>query len=134
MYCNFCGKKQEISKRKTKRRARGSGSISRDSRNSQKPYIARAVPLQIGGHGAYIGSFSTIKEAQAAIEQYEAKQKPDLYNATVKQIYEKWSEKHVFNHVIINKKVARIRPSGFCHSLIRSESCSIRFKINSFKI
>lgn len=94
VFCCWCGKKQEAKKQKTRRRARGSGSICKDSRNRDRPYIARAVPLRIGEHGAYIGAFATVKEAQAAIEQYEQGKRPDLYNATLDKIYELWSSNH----------------------------------------
>lgn len=94
LFCNWCGKKQTTEHKKTRRRARGSGSICKDIRNPKSPYIARAVPMIKGTHGAYIGAFATVKEAQTAIERYEAGQKPDLYNADLAKIYELWSDKH----------------------------------------
>lgn len=93
-FCNWCGKKQGAKKQKTRRRARGSGSICKDSRNCDRPYIARAVPLRIGEHGAYIGAFASVREAQAAIEQYEQGKRPDLYNADLAKIYDLWSSNH----------------------------------------
>jgi integrase len=94
VFCNWCGKKQGTKKQKTRRRARGSGSICKDRRNRDRPYIARAVPLRIGEHGAYIGAYATVKEAQAAIEQYEQGKRPDLYNADLAKIYDLWSANH----------------------------------------
>lgn len=93
-FCCWCGTRQGRAPERTHRRARGSGSIAIDKRNHHSPYVARAVPAIKGTRGAYIGSFPTKKEAQAAIEAYEAGKHPDLYNATVSDIYELWSAKH----------------------------------------
>lgn len=96
-FCCWCGRAQSPKKQKTHRRARGSGSISKDPRNRKNPYVARSVPLVKGGRGTYIGSFSTIKEAQAAIEKYENGNFSALYNADVHKIYEMWSANHFKN-------------------------------------
>lgn len=93
-FCCWCGKRQTPEKRTIHRRARGTGSIMVDKRNHKRPYIARAVPLLKGTRGAYIGSFATRKEAQAALEAYEAGKHPDLYNATLADIYALWGALH----------------------------------------
>lgn len=93
-FCCWCGKRQTPEKRTTHRRARGTGSIMVDKRNHTRPYIARAVPLVKGTRGVYIGSFATRKEAQAALEAYEAGKHPDLYNATLDDIYALWGALH----------------------------------------
>lgn len=50
IYCNYCGKKQEATKRKTRRRARGTGTIRFDQRNGLRHYLAYA-PKTISGAG-----------------------------------------------------------------------------------
>jgi len=93
-FCCWCGKKQAAEAKRTRRRARGSGSIYKDSRNPKRPYIARAVPAIKGVAGKYLGSFPTMKEAQAAIEEYERGTKPDYYNFTLADVFDKWSAGH----------------------------------------
>lgn len=93
-FCCWCGKKQAAERKKTRRRSRGSGSISKDTRNARTPYIARSAPVIKGAHGKYLGSFATVKEAQAAIEQYEQGKYTELYNKELCDIYELWSTQH----------------------------------------
>lgn len=93
-FCNWCGVRQERQKEKSRRRARGTGTICKDARCTNAPYVARAVPIVKGGRGTYIGSFPTRKEAQQALEAYEAGRKPELYNADLSAIYEMWSKNH----------------------------------------
>ena len=48
-------------------------------------------------HGAgrkYLGAYATRAEAQAAIDDYLKRGRPDLYNATLQQIYDLWSAQH----------------------------------------
>lgn len=94
LFCPWCGKKQTTEKKVKRRRARGSGSICKDSRNVRAPYIARSAPFIKGTHGVYIGAFPTIKEAQAAIEAFYAGKVTELYNADLAKIYDLWSAKH----------------------------------------
>lgn len=96
LYCNFCGKKQETTPRKrTHKRAHGSGTIHKDERYS-KPYIAYAPP-NFAGKRAYIGAYSTYSDAQEALELYNRHGKPDLINATLSEIYDLWSAMHYEN-------------------------------------
>lgn len=97
-FCCWCGKPQIRQAEVKHRRARGTGSICKDSRNHKNPYVARAVPLVIGGRGTYIGSFPTKKEAQAALEKYESGRLSALYNADIHDIFKMWSANH-FNNV-----------------------------------
>lgn len=93
-FCCWCGKRQQAVPKKTRRRARGSGSICKDPRNARTPYIARTSPAIKGGRGLYLGSFATVKEAQAAIEQYEQGKYTELYNRELHDIYDLWSAVH----------------------------------------
>ena len=56
LYCNFCGKKQETTKRKVRRRPRGAGCIRHRTDCRDNPYIAY-TPATIGGAGErYLGA------------------------------------------------------------------------------
>lgn len=93
LYCNHCGKKQTATKSKTHKRLSGSGTISKDSRY-KKPWIAHAPATLHGTGRKYLGAYATRADAQAAIEDYIKRGRPDLYNATLQQIYDLWSEQH----------------------------------------
>lgn len=93
VYCNFCGKKQEASKPKYHKRANGMGTISRDKRYKNQ-YIAHAPSAKYGGNRVYIGAFQTMREAQEAIDKYVKEGRPELYNASLADIYSKWSAIH----------------------------------------
>ena len=93
-FCCLCGKRQEPEKRTVHRRARGTGSIMVDKRNHQKPYVARACPYIRGTRGVYIGSYSTRKEAQEALQAFFDGKVTELYNITLEKIYAMWSAGH----------------------------------------
>lgn len=92
-FCCWCGKKQSAEQKKTRRRARGSGTISKDSRY-KNPWRAIAPPVIKGKSGKCIGYYATAKEAQQALDTYMNEKRPDLYNATLGKIYELWSANH----------------------------------------
>ena len=60
VFCRFCGKKQ-ITERKHKKRANGTGCINKLSGNRAKPWMARK-------NDVLIGTFATRTEAQKALE------------------------------------------------------------------
>lgn len=93
VFCCWCGKKQTNEQKKTHRRAKGTGTIRKDTRYASQ-WIAIAPPKKRGINGQYLGSFRTQKEAQAALEQYQNEKYPDLYNVTLDKIYDLWSAKH----------------------------------------
>ena len=64
IYCNYCGKKQETTKRKTRRRARGTGTIRFDQRNGLRHYLAYAPKTISGAGGRYLGAYETRTQAQ----------------------------------------------------------------------
>ena len=94
LYCNFCGKKQETTKRKVRRRPRGAGCIRHRTDCRDNPYIAY-TPATIGGAGErYLGAFTTYTQAQAALDKYFNSIHIPYGSLTVAQVYEKWSAKH----------------------------------------
>ena len=97
-YCNYCGKKQtEDKKVKYHKRERGSGTIYQDKRY-KKPWLAFAPSSEYGQGRQYIGCYATRNEARAALEEFNKNGRPELYNATLADIYEMWSKIH-FNSV-----------------------------------
>jgi integrase len=93
LYCNHCGKKQTVTKSKTHKRLSGSGTISRDNRY-KNPWIAHGPATAHGAGRKYLGAYATRAEAQAAIDDFLKRGRPDLYNATLQQIYDLWSAQH----------------------------------------
>ena len=98
-YCNYCGQKQSSKPTKAKyhKRERGSGTIYQDKRY-KKPWLAFAPSSKYGQGRQYIGCYATRNDARAALEDYIKNGRPELYNATLADIYEMWSKIH-FNSV-----------------------------------
>lgn len=86
-YCPFCGKKQEAEPRKHKKRANGTGNISKLSGNRAKPWMARR-------NDVCIGTFATRTEAQKALERVTDATITEKYNMTFKQVYDAWKAVH----------------------------------------
>ena len=86
VYCRFCGKKQ-ITERKYKKRANGTGCINKLSGNRARPWMARK-------NDVLIGTFATRTEAQKALERLTDTEVNDKYNLTFKQVYERWHAEH----------------------------------------
>lgn len=86
-YCPFCGKKQEAEQRKHKKRANGTGNISKLSGNRAKPWMARR-------NDVCIGTFATRTEAQKALERVTDATITEKYNMTFKQVYDAWKAVH----------------------------------------
>lgn len=93
-YCLYCGKKQTIApKAKHRKRAHGTGTIRKDTRY-KNPYIAIAPSTRNGQSRVYIGSYPDMKTAQAALEDYLKHGRPELYGATLADVYKLWSDIH----------------------------------------
>lgn len=97
LFCNYCGKKQETTKRKTRRRARGTGTIRYDPRNGLHHYLAYAPGTISNKSGKYLGSFETRTQAQAALDSYFNSTHIDYSSLTLAQAYDRWSSKHFEN-------------------------------------
>lgn len=96
-FCCWCGKKQTTTKRKVRRRARGTGSIRFEKRNPKRPYRVYAPGTRHGTSGKYLGCYSTVAEAQAVLDALSQDTLSDLHNATLEEIYALWSETHYAN-------------------------------------
>lgn len=86
-FCPVCGKKQTPQERKHRKRANGTGSITKLAGNRAKPWIARK-------NGVSIGTFATRAEAQKALERLTDTAVTEKYNMTFKQVYERWHAEH----------------------------------------
>jgi site-specific recombinase XerD len=83
LFCPACGKKQTADTRKHRKRANGTGNISKQSGNRSKPWLARK-------NGVPIGTYTTRAEAQKALERLTDATVTDKFNLTLKQIYDIW--------------------------------------------
>lgn len=83
IFCPACGKRQTPEPRKHRKRANGSGTISKLSGNRAKPWMARK-------NDVCIGTFATRAEAQKALERITDATITDKYNLTFSQVYETW--------------------------------------------
>ena len=92
-FCNFCGKKQITAKPKYHRREHGTGTVRCDKRY-KKPWIAIAPSSKYGKGRQYIGCYDTRREASEALDDFIKNGRPELYNATVENIFQMWSKSH----------------------------------------
>lgn len=98
VYCYLCGKKQTTApKTRHRKRAHGTGTIKKDSRY-KRPYLAYAPSSSNGSGRTYLGSYPDMKSAQAALEEFAKNGRPELYNATLADIYALWSNVH-YEHI-----------------------------------
>lgn len=93
VFCNYCGKKQEQQKAKYHKREHGSGTIYQDKRY-KNPWVVFAPSNKYGKGRQYIGCYTTRADARAALEEYIKNGRPQLYNATLEDIYDMWSKVH----------------------------------------
>lgn len=87
LYCPYCGKKQVVTHRKTRKRANGMGTVIKKPGNRTKPWEAQKA-------GVYIGSYSTKFEAEQALSKLTDARISETFNMTFKQVYEKWKPEH----------------------------------------
>lgn len=89
-FCPYCGKSQEPAQRKYRKRANGTGCISKLSGNRANPWMARKNDL-------CIGTFATRAEAQKALERVTDATITEKYNMTFHQVYDAWKAIHERN-------------------------------------
>lgn len=110
LFCSFCGGKQTETAVRFKR-DHGTGTISIDRRNRSR-FIARGPSSPNDGRRKYLGSYSTFEKAEKALEEFIRKGCPDLFAATVGDIYSMWSQAHF---KCIGKKTADSYRSTWKH-------------------
>lgn len=87
LFCPACGKKQTADPRKHRKRANGTGNISKLSGNRSKPWQARR-------NGVNIGTYATRAEAQKALERLTDTDVNERFNYTFKQVHDLWFPEH----------------------------------------
>lgn len=90
--CCYCGARQRAAgpvQRRRRRRPRGTGSVWKDTRNKNRPYVA------IAADGTRIGSFATSGEAVKVLDDVNtSKISPERQTYTLADVYDRWSELH----------------------------------------
>lgn len=130
LYCPACGKKQTPDQRKYRKRANGTGSITKLSGNRAKPWAARK-------NGVSIGTFATRPEAQKALERLVDVDVNAKFNMTFAQVYAAWLPEHereigetakvnyqtAYKHCasLHNRKYRSLRASDFQRIIIEME-------------
>lgn len=85
LFCPWCGKKQEHSRRK--KRANGMGTVWKHPGHRVKPWEAQKA-------GAHIGYFATKFEAEQALARIADVPVSDSLNLTFSQVYDRWKPTH----------------------------------------
>ena len=97
IFCNWCGKKQAVEKRKSRRRANSQGSVYKVSGNRRKPYIA-LLPCKYDKEGnakrPTLGYYETKTEALNALNDAVSANMTDRINMTLKNIFDNWKSVH----------------------------------------
>lgn len=86
IFCPWCGKEQQP-KKKYKKRANGTGSITKLSGNRKKPWAARK-------NNILVGTYATRGEALKALERLTDANVTERFNMTFAEIYEAWLPEH----------------------------------------
>ena len=87
VFCPYCGRDQRERERKYRKRANGTGTVTKLCGNRKKPWIAKKS-------GVMIGTYSTRSEAVKALERLTDTRVTDLFNITFAQVYERWIQEH----------------------------------------
>lgn len=96
-FCNWCGKKQTVEKRKSRRRANSQGSVYKVSGNRRKPYAA-ILPCKYDKEGnskrTVLGYFETKTEALNALNEAVAANMSDKIRMSLGDVFESWKKIH----------------------------------------
>jgi len=96
-FCNWCGKKQAVEKRKSRKRANAQGSVYKLSGNLKKPWIA-TLPCKYDAEGTakrtILGYFPTKTEGLNALNEAVSKNVDSRINMNVEQAFKMWSSTH----------------------------------------
>lgn len=87
LFCPWCGKKQQTTLRKAKKRTNGQGSVIKKPGNRTKPWEAQKA-------GVYIGCYATKHEAEQALLKLADRRTLDGINMTFAEVYGKWFPEH----------------------------------------
>lgn len=110
LFCCHCGKKQSAAQERHKRE-HGTGTISIDPRY-RNCFIVHAPAAGDIKKRTYLGAYPTWECAEKVLDEYIRKGCPDLFNATVGDIYSMWSSAHFRQ---ISEKTANCYRSTWTH-------------------
>lgn len=101
IFCNWCGKKQKVTKTKKRsaRRTNGQGSVCKlTDRKRKKPYMARLKAVYDPFEGREVrpvlGYYETKEEALNALALACENAPTEKYNYSLENIYKEWSNIH----------------------------------------
>lgn len=117
-FCNVCGKPQTPPNRKHKKRANGTGNISKLSGNRAKPWMVRKGD-------AFIGTYETRQEAQRALDRLTDISVSEKFNMTFSEVYEKWLPEHE-REITEKGKAGYVSAYKYCTSLYDRKYRSLR--------
>ena len=87
-FCPYCGKPQNVTPVKTKKRPNGTGTVYLRKDKKTKPYAAASFAT---GKRVYLGTFNTRAEALAALLEHESNP-ITKYNITFEQLHSEWQD------------------------------------------
>ena len=87
VFCPACGKRQVSEPRRHRRRANGTGNISKLPGRRTKPWAARKNDI-------LIGTFKTYSAASQALDKVADLDVNEKYNMTFQQVYDRWLPEH----------------------------------------
>ncbi len=87
LYCPMCGKKRVGEKRKTLKRANGTGTVYKLSGRRSRPWVAAKKRI-------IIGYFARKTDALEALERLSGKDLDERYNMTFAEVFKAWKTEH----------------------------------------
>ena len=87
VYCSYCGKKQVAQKRKTLKRANGTGTVYKLQGRRRKPWVAAKNKV-------IIGYYERKTDALAALDRLQGRDLTERYNMTFAEVFEAWKGEH----------------------------------------
>ena len=87
VYCNICGKKQVQEKRKSLKRANGTGTVYKLQGRRKRPWVAAKNKV-------IIGYYEKKTDAIEALERLSGKKIEERINMTFAEVYQEWSKEH----------------------------------------
>lgn len=127
-FCNWCGKKQAVEKRKSRKRANAQGSVYKLPGNRTRPYVA-VLPAKYDKEGTksqqYLGYYASKTEALNALNNAVSSNITDRINYTLSMIYAEWS-KNAFSDLSLKSIKAYKTAFGHLEKLHTSKMRDIR--------
>lgn len=94
-FCNWCGKKQTVEKKRSRKRANSQGSVYKLSGNRTRPWVA-IMPCKYDMEGnakrSVLGYYSSKTEALNDLNNAVAVNVSNRVDMTLEKCYEEWSE------------------------------------------